>query len=203
MSPAAPVVGVTISVTGQRRVTNRRPNRGKYERQWKLAGTISIELCHLPLESLNLYENQLEEQIFRYLSGDILSLYAKPIYKNSFVGNSRLCGDIEGFRDERDERKNTGYAWLLRSILVLSKLVLIVGVMWFYWKYMNFKKAKPVIDRSKWSLMLFHKLGFDEYYILDGHDEDNVIGCGLSRKVYKVVLRGGCCEEDHEEFEAS
>nr|GMD08089.1 receptor-like protein kinase HSL1 [Ipomoea batatas] len=176
MLPAAPVAGVTISVTGQRRVTNQRPNRGKYERQWK---------------------------IFRYLSGDIPSLYAKPIYKNSFVGNSGLCEDIEGFCDERDERKNTGYAWLLRLILVLARLVLIVGVMWFYWKYMNFKKAKPVIDRSKWSLMLFHKLGFDEYYILDGHDEDNVIGCGLSRKVYKVVLRGGCCEEDHEEFEAS
>nr|GMD30962.1 receptor-like protein kinase HSL1 [Ipomoea batatas] len=59
-----------------------------------------------------------------YLSGDIPSLYAKPMYKNSFVGNSGLCGDFEGLCDERDERKNTGYAWLLRSIFVLSGLIM-------------------------------------------------------------------------------
>ncbi|XP_031126967.1 receptor-like protein kinase HSL1 [Ipomoea triloba] len=149
----------------------------------QFSGKIPSELQNLKLNQFNLSNN--------HLSGDIPSLYAKPMYKTSFLGNSGLCGEIEGLCDGRDERKNTGYAWLLRSIFVLAGLVLIVGVMWFYWKYMNFKKAKRAIDRSKWSLMSFHKLGFDEYEILDGLDEDNVIGSGLSGKVYKVVLSSG------------
>ncbi|KAE8723021.1 hypothetical protein F3Y22_tig00013285pilonHSYRG00212 [Hibiscus syriacus] len=49
------------------------------------------------------------------------------------------------------------------------------------------KKAKA-IDKSKWTLMSFHKLGFSEYEILGCLDEDNVIGKGASGKVYKVVL---------------
>ncbi|XP_052203517.1 receptor-like protein kinase HSL1 [Diospyros lotus] len=149
----------------------------------QFSGKIPIGLQNLKLNQLNLSNNR--------LSGDIPPLYAKEIYKRSFLGNLGLCGGIAGLCDSRNGEKNLGYLWLLRSIFMLAALVFIVGVVWFYWKYWNFKKAKNAIDRSKWTLMSFHKLGFSEYEILDCLDEDNVIGAGASGKVYKGVLSNG------------
>ncbi|KAL0283881.1 UNVERIFIED_CONTAM: Receptor-like protein kinase HSL1 [Sesamum angustifolium] len=112
------------------------------------------------------------------------------MYKDSFLGNPGLCGDIEGLCDAK-EGKNGGYVWFLKSIFVLAGLVLIAGVVWFYMKYRKFREVKQTLDRSKWTLMSFHKLGFSEAEILDALDEDNVIGSGASGKVYKVVLSNG------------
>ncbi|PIN15617.1 Serine/threonine protein kinase [Handroanthus impetiginosus] len=149
----------------------------------RFSGKIPVELQNLKLNRLNLSYN--------HLTGDIPPLYAKGIYKDSFLGNLGLCGDIEGLCDEKAEVKNMGYSWFLRSIFILAGLVLIVGVIWFYLKYMKFKNVKRTIDRSKWTLMSFHKLGFREDEILEALDEDNVIGSGSSGKVYKVVLSNG------------
>lgn len=76
-------------------------------------------------------------------------------------------------------------------MFTLSVLILIVGVLWFYKRYHNFKNSKRKLDKSKWTLTSFHKLGFSEYEILDCIDEDNVIGAGASGKVYKAVLSNG------------
>ncbi|CAN0853202.1 Receptor-like protein kinase HSL1 [Linum grandiflorum] len=154
-----------------------------------LAGEIPSSLQNLKLNQLNLSNNQ--------LSGEIPPLYAKEIYKNSFLGNPELCGEIPGLCGGRGRRSNRGedYAWLLRSMFILAAVVFIVGVVWFYVKYKNIdevaKSASTSIDKSKWTLMSFHKLGFSEYEILDALDEDNVIGSGSSGKVYKVVLSNG------------
>ncbi|CAI9087386.1 OLC1v1021443C1 [Oldenlandia corymbosa var. corymbosa] len=148
----------------------------------RFSGKIPSELQNLKLNQLNLSNNR--------LSGDIPPLYAKVMYKNSFLGNPGLCGDIEGLCDGRNEA-NKGYAWVLRLIFVAAVLVFIVGVAWFYRKYTSFRKVKMAIDKSKWTLMSFHKLGFSEYEILNALDEDNVIGSGASGKVYKVVLSNG------------
>lgn len=148
----------------------------------QFSGSIPKGLQNLKLNQLNLSSN--------HLSGDIPPLYAKAMYKSSFLGNPGLCGDIEGLCS-RTKESNAGYAWLLRFIFVVAGLVLVVGVVWFYWRYKNFKKTNFSMDRSKWTLMSFHKLGFSEYEILDALDEDNVIGSGSSGKVYKVVLSNG------------
>ncbi|KAI8567777.1 hypothetical protein RHMOL_Rhmol02G0148100 [Rhododendron molle] len=149
----------------------------------QLSGKIPLGLQNLRLNELNLSSN--------HLSGDIPPFYAKEIYKSSFLGNPGLCGDIAGLCDKKTEYKNMGYVWLLRSIFMLAGIVFIVGVVWFYLKYTNFKKAKSATDKSKWTLMSFHKLGFSEFEILDCLDEDNVIGTGSSGKVYKAVLSSG------------
>ncbi|XP_022878088.1 receptor-like protein kinase HSL1 [Olea europaea var. sylvestris] len=149
----------------------------------RLSGKIPVGLQNLKLNRLNLSNN--------HLSGDIPPLYAKKMYKDSFLGNPGLCGDVEGLCDGRSEVKNMGYVWMLRSIFMLAVLVLTVGLVWFYLKYRKFEKSKRSIDRSKWTLMSFHKLGFSEDEILDALDEDNVIGSGSSGKVYKVVLSNG------------
>ncbi|KAF8409188.1 hypothetical protein HHK36_005262 [Tetracentron sinense] len=147
------------------------------------SGKVPFELQNLKLNLFNLSYNR--------LSGDLPPMYAKEIYKSSFLGNPGLCGDLVGLCPTRSEAKSQGFVWLLRSIFILAALVFVVGVVWFYLKYRNFKKAKRGIDKSKWVLTSFHKLGFSEYEILDCLDEDNVIGSGASGKVYKAVLSNG------------
>lgn len=149
----------------------------------RFSGKIPVGLQNLRLNQLNLSSNS--------LSGDIPPVYAKKVYINSFLGNPGLCGDIEGLCDGKNVTRNMGYIWLLRSIFVLTGVVFIIGVGWFYFRYKNFENSKQTIDKSKWTLMSFHKLSFSEYEILGALDEDNVIGSGSSGKVYKVVLSNG------------
>lgn len=149
----------------------------------QFSGRIPIGLQNLKLNRLNLSDN--------HLFGDIPPLYAKEMYKDSFLGNPGLCGDLDGLCDGGTEAKKMGNLWLLRSIFIFVGLVLILGMIWFYLKYRKFKNAKRSIDRSKWTLMSFHKLEFNDNEILDSLDEDNVIGSGSSGKVYKVVLSNG------------
>ncbi|KAL5576676.1 hypothetical protein UlMin_018375 [Ulmus minor] len=148
----------------------------------QLSGKIPLGLQNLKLNLLNLSSNR--------LSGDLPPLFAKDMYKNSFLGNPGLCGSLKSLCENSTEVKTQGFIWVLRSIFILATLVFIVGVVWFYFKYRNFKNARA-IDKSKWTLMSFHKLGFSEYEILDCLDEDNIIGSGSSGKVYKVVLSNG------------
>ncbi|KAK9284997.1 hypothetical protein L1049_024179 [Liquidambar formosana] len=147
----------------------------------EFSGEIPSELQNLKLNVLNLSDNR--------LSGDIPPIYAKENYRNSFLGNPGLCGDMVGLCPQRDRTKSQGYLWLLRSIFVLAGTVFIVGIVWFYWKYKKIKKAKKGMALSKWRS--FHKLGFSELEIIDCLNEDNVIGSGASGRVYKVALSNG------------
>ncbi|XP_042520011.1 receptor-like protein kinase HSL1 [Macadamia integrifolia] len=147
------------------------------------SGNIPLELQNLKLSRFNLSNN--------HLSGDLPPLYDKETYRDSFLGNPGLCGDLPDLCPRGSEAKNQGFLWLLRSIFILAALVFVVGVGWFYCKYRSFKMGKNGIDKSKWTLTSFHKLGFSEYEILDCLDEDNVIGSGASGKVYKAVLSNG------------
>ncbi|KAL5730514.1 hypothetical protein ACHQM5_003321 [Ranunculus cassubicifolius] len=146
-------------------------------------GKIPFELQNLKLSDFNLSNN--------HLSGTLPPLYAKEIYRDSFLGNPGLCGDLKGLCQTRIETQNRDSIWLFLSIVVLAVLVLIVGLAMFYLKYRSFKKVKKGIEKSKWTLTSFHKVGFNEFDILDSLDEDNVIGSGASGKVYKVVLSNG------------
>ncbi|KAJ7948367.1 Receptor-like protein kinase [Quillaja saponaria] len=145
------------------------------------SGEIPLELQNLKLNMLNLSNNQ--------LYGDIPPLYANGNYRNSFVGNPGLCGDIHGLCPRFGGSKNTGNLWIFRSIFALAGIVFIIGVVWFYLKYQNIKKVKKGLAMSKWKS--FHKLGFSEFEIVKCLSEDNVLGSGASGKVYKVVLSNG------------
>ncbi|XP_065016800.1 receptor-like protein kinase HSL1 [Musa acuminata AAA Group] len=147
-----------------------------------LTGEIPIQLQNLKLNQFNLSNNE--------LSGAIPPMFAREAYRSSFLGNPGLCGDIPGLCPVSggSARGGHGFAWLLRAIFLLAGFVFIVGMAWFYWRYKQYKKA---IDKSKWTLRSFHKLGFSEYEILDSLEEDSVIGSGASGKVYKVGLSNG------------
>ncbi|WCJ27098.1 Leucine-rich receptor-like protein kinase family protein [Euphorbia peplus] len=148
----------------------------------RFSGKIPLSLQNLKLNELNLSNNR--------LSGEIPPMFAKDMYKNSFLGNPGLCGKSDGLCNGSGGGRGEGYAWLLKSLFILAALVLVVGLVWFYYKYRSFQAARA-IDKSKWTLMSFHKLGFNEYEILASLDEDNVIGSGSSGKVYKVVFANG------------
>ncbi|KAL1834140.1 hypothetical protein ACET3Z_003791 [Daucus carota] len=149
----------------------------------RFSGNIPVGLQNLKLNQLNLSSNQ--------FTGHIPELYAKQMYRNSFVGNPGLCKEIDSLCDRRGGARSMGYVWMLRIIFLLSGVVLIVGLVLFLRKYKNVNLAKRANDKSKWTLMSFHKLGFSENEILGALDEDNLIGSGASGKVYRVVLRNG------------
>lgn len=147
-----------------------------------LSGEIPMGLQNLKLDFFNLSNNQ--------FYGEIPPLYANENYKDSFVGNSGLCGDISGLCPRLGEKgKNRKYVWVFRFIFVLTGVVLIVGVVWFYFKFRNLKMMNKGFHLSKWRS--FHKLCFSEFEIVKLMSEDNVIGSGSSGKVYKVVLSNG------------
>ncbi|XP_020099153.1 receptor-like protein kinase HSL1 [Ananas comosus] len=150
-----------------------------------LTGEVPAQLQNLKLNQLNLSNNR--------LTGTLPPLYASGAYANSFLGNPGLCGGASGpcpgrragVSDRRD------IIWILRAIFVAAAAIFVLGLVWFSVKYRSYKKSKIRIDKSKWMLTSFHKLGFSEYEIMDCLDEDNVIGSGASGKVYKAVLSNG------------
>lgn len=144
------------------------------------SGRIPSGLQNLQLNTLNLSSNQ--------LTGEIPSPYSKQLYRDSFVGNPGLCGDLAGLCPEKGY-KNRKNAWILKLIFILAGIVFFVGIGWFLFKYLQIKKTRKGLPITKWRS--FHKLGFSEFEILDFIKEDNVIGSGSSGKVYKAILSNG------------
>ncbi|XP_071691320.1 uncharacterized protein [Rutidosis leptorrhynchoides] len=144
-------------------------------------GTIPSGLENLMLNKLNLSNNR--------LSGQIPSEFAKQVYRDSFLGNPDLCGGFSHRCVQNSHtKKNDQNLWLLRFIFVFAGVVLVIGVIWFIFKYRNIKKRNGV-SISKWRS--FRKFGFSEYEIVHLLNENNVIGRGASGKVYKVILSNG------------
>ncbi|KAL4573167.1 hypothetical protein LXL04_019964 [Taraxacum kok-saghyz] len=146
-------------------------------------GRIPSGLDNLMLNKLNLSNN--------HLSGPIPSVYAKEVYRGSFLGNPDLCGGFAHRCPQIVQSKTKHNLWLLRLIFVFSGIVLVIGVSWFIFKYRNIKNAKSEspLSISKWRS--FHKLGFSEFEIIHRLSENNVIGSGASGKVYKAILSNG------------
>ncbi|KAE8716453.1 HAESA-like 1 isoform 2 [Hibiscus syriacus] len=82
------------------------------------SGEVPNELQNLKLNVLNLSNNQ--------LSGELPPLYANEIYRNSFVGNPGLCGDLDGLCPKISQSKNENSMWILTSIFILAGLVFVL-----------------------------------------------------------------------------
>ncbi|XP_073312958.1 uncharacterized protein [Primulina huaijiensis] len=144
-------------------------------------GPVPISLQNLKLNALNLSYNQ--------LSGNIPPLFAKGVYRDSFLGNPGLCIDDGSYCKPKNGNRNQVFLWMLRFIYGTAVVVFLVGVVWFGLKYKSIKKMQRGATITKWTS--FHKLCFSEFEINDCLKEDNVIGVGASGKVYKAVLQNG------------
>ncbi|KAL3509298.1 hypothetical protein ACH5RR_028699 [Cinchona calisaya] len=145
------------------------------------SGEIPLGLQNLKLNKLNLSCNQ--------FSGPIPPLFAREVYRDSFLENSGLCGGFAGLCSRESKGRNQVYLWLLRLSFAIAAFILLVGLVVLMWKYKNIEKINHGVIMTKWTS--FHKLGFSVSEISDCIDEENVIGSGASGKVYKVVLSNG------------
>ena len=132
-----------------------------------LTGSIPRELQKLKLNSLNLSYN--------HLSGDIPPLFTSGAYKDSFLGNPGLYPSSSSSSEKR--------VYILSAVLSLSILLLVIGLVSFYFKYKR--------RSSNWKLTSFHKVTFPEREILEALEEKNLIGSGSSGEVFRVVLGDG------------
>ncbi|XP_057792429.1 receptor-like protein kinase HSL1 [Salvia miltiorrhiza] len=146
-----------------------------------LSGVIPLSLQNLKLNKLNLSSN--------LLTGNVPPLFASEVYRDSFLGNPGLCSDASGACSVGVSEHVRVFSWMLRSIFAAAAFVLLVGVVWFVFKYRRLERMRNGADLTKWTS--FHKLGFSEFEITDCLKEANVIGRGASGKVYKVVLSNG------------
>ncbi|CAA7408633.1 unnamed protein product [Spirodela intermedia] len=153
-----------------------------------LTGSIPPELQNLKLNIFNLSNNQ--------LSGDVPPLYASKGYRDSLLGNPGLCGELPGLCPASSGGpEGKQHLIIFLFIIALAVLILLIGVVCFYWKYGAYLKASRwgrKSSRKSWRLTSFHKVTFPEREILDAAlDESNLIGAGASGKVYRAVLSDG------------
>ncbi|KZV54214.1 hypothetical protein F511_36782 [Dorcoceras hygrometricum] len=144
-------------------------------------GLVPMSLQSLKLNMLNLSYNQ--------LSGNIPPLFAKGVYRDSFLGNPGLCFDDASYCIPQNGKRNQAVSLMLRFIFVTAIAVFLVGVFSLGLKYKRIKKMQRRGIITRWTS--FHKLCFSEFEINDCLKEGNVIGAGASGKVYKVILRNG------------
>lgn len=154
-----------------------------------LSGEIPLNLSSLKLSVLDLSNNQ--------LSGRVPSGLAVDVYRDSFVGNSELCGDsvdVDFLRKCPSDSKGRSGMVMLWCIIVIT--VTVIGLFWFLIMSFVYKRIRRMSCKGSkkecsWDLKSFQVLTFDEEEIMNGIVEENLIGKGGSGKVYKVVISGG------------
>lgn len=175
-----------------------------------LTGTIPTSLGSLPtLTFLNLSSNQLSGQIpwslsslklslidlsSNQLSGPIPEPLSIEAYNGSFSGNNGLCSqNIKNFRRCSPVTRGSGeLRVVLICILALGIVSLLVCLAcFFYLKKKSLREQTRSWKEDSWNVKSFHVLSFSEDEILDGINQDNLIGKGGSGNVYKVVLENG------------
>lgn len=155
-----------------------------------LSGEIPESLSSLKLSVLDLSNNQ--------LSGRVPVSLVVDVYRDSFVGNSELCGyrvDVDFLRKcSPDSKIRSGMVILLCTIVISMT---IIGLLWFLfmsflrrWRKGSEDGGMMNKNNCSWDLKSFQVLTFDEEEIMNGLVEENLIGKGGSGKVYKVVLSG-------------
>jgi kinase len=155
----------------------------------KLSGSIPVEINNLKLNLLNLSANQLSDMLPQSLENQA--------YSQSFLSNPGLCSNPNS-----PSKLNLPICHVTMSnsnklsqklIVILSSLGFVVligiGVVGILLFQAQRKKNTTDYDETAWKMTSFHKVDFrDQYHIIQGLKEENVIGCGGSGKVYQISL---------------
>ncbi|KAJ9566199.1 hypothetical protein OSB04_002165 [Centaurea solstitialis] len=153
----------------------------------KLSGVIPASLLSLNLDLIDLSNNTLIGQLPEWLP---------KVNKSSFGGNLGLCADRR--RDVRScslgSRKFGdfhGNLHVKKYWFIAVGLLLLLLLSCFLFVKLRRKYRKPSTDRGfSWDMKTFHNISINDGKILRSLNQENLIGRGGSRNVYKVEL--GC-----------
>ncbi|KAL3565523.1 hypothetical protein D5086_033569 [Populus alba] len=163
----------------------------------KLNGLIPEGLEKLKLSSIDLSENQ--------LSGRVPSVLLTMGGDRAFIGNKELCVDensktiinsgIKVCLGRQDQERKFGDKLVLFSIIACVLVFVLTGMLLL--SYRNFKHGQAQMKNDlegkkegdpKWKISSFHQLDIDADELCD-LEEDNLIGCGGTGKVYRLDLK--------------
>ncbi|XP_027148879.1 receptor-like protein kinase 7 [Coffea eugenioides] len=152
----------------------------------QISGQIPGSLASLKLSLLDLADNR--------LSGPIPQSLALEAYNGSFAGNHGLCG--QNFKDFRPCKADSKASGKLRELLICILALGIVAMLaslacFWYLRKKGLKDGNRSWKEDSWDLKSFHVLSFTEDNILDGINQDNLIGKGGSGNVYRIRLQNG------------
>ncbi|GLJ43839.1 hypothetical protein SUGI_0912750 [Cryptomeria japonica] len=144
-----------------------------------LSGAVPPQLGLLIINVFNVSNN--------HLSGCIPDTLDNPAYKESFVGNPRLCGGrnlmLPSCSSAHKLQPHSLASILLPPLLIVFVILACI--------YLHCSSQRKPINAPSWKMTPFHSTEVDEKYILRNLKETNVIGSGGAGKVYKVILQNG------------
>ncbi|KAJ3692066.1 hypothetical protein LUZ60_012416 [Juncus effusus] len=157
----------------------------------EISGSIPQNLNNLKLNFLNLSVN--------HLSGVIPHSLENQVYNRSFLSNPNLCIESISYSVLNlpiCRLGSNGSDKLSRELIAIFAtlgFVIFVGIMVILILLNRARKRKEMDGQNfaTWESIPFHKLDFNEYDILNGMKEENVIGSGGAGKVYKIQLLNG------------
>ncbi|KAF5732790.1 leucine-rich repeat transmembrane protein kinase [Tripterygium wilfordii] len=162
-----------------------------------LTGLIPQKLETLKLSSIDLSDNQ--------LSGRIPSELLRMGGESPFLGNKELCVDQNSNAQTNstidvcvgDHSQRRAYKDRLVLFSILASVLVVVLACLMLVSYKNFKHGETDMENDaegtkgvdpKWKLASFHQFEIDEDELFHLED-DNLIGCGGTGKVYRLELK--------------
>ncbi|GLJ43835.1 hypothetical protein SUGI_0912640 [Cryptomeria japonica] len=144
-----------------------------------LSGGIPLELGRLRLNVFNVSNNN--------LSGRIPDGLDNLVFKESYLGNSKLCGARYVMLPPCWSPHKLS-SWRLATILLPPLSIAVVALCSICLYRSSFRKPRST---PLWKVTLFSSTEVDELHILRNLKESNVIGSGGAGKVYKILLQNG------------
>ncbi|TVU07863.1 hypothetical protein EJB05_41235, partial [Eragrostis curvula] len=158
------------------------------------SGPIPAILAQLEPAFLNLSSNQ--------LTGQIPDPFQINRYEQSFLSNPGLCSSdhfgnlpmcIRLLEDPKEKHEHLNRP--LMVILILGSVILICTGPFGFMKIRTFlTRQKQNAPSPQWKLTTFHPVNFNVQDILSCLTNNNLIGCGGSRMVYKICLDNSNCK---------
>ncbi|KAJ0096934.1 hypothetical protein Patl1_28439 [Pistacia atlantica] len=142
-----------------------------------LTGKIPVELTKLQLDQFNISNNR--------LSGEVPSGFDRQLYISSLLGNPNLCSPgLKPLHPCPGTEREIPY---LVAIVAICAILLLGFLFWF------FKNKSKFISKPKrpWKVTTYQRVGFSEEDICSYLKEENLIGEGISGRVYRVKLEMG------------
>lgn len=153
-----------------------------------LTGPIPAQLANLKLVLLNLSFNRLSGRVPASLISSLPASYLEGNLGLCGTGLSRPCTSEYLNHSNQRHKHPTVLIWTLITVFIAAGVIFFLGLVLIHrsCNRIGYSHGKPT-----WNTTSFCHLGFNEDDIVWRLDEKNVVGSGVSGKVYKVLLPSG------------